>query len=40
MLAGNKDNYNNLDEIEFQQDSIKECGVSCPSASEKSPIDI
>ena len=29
-LAGNKDNYNSLDEFEFKADPITDCGVNCP----------
>ena len=38
--AGNKDNYKNLDEYEFWQDSITDYGVSYPPASEKSMYDV
>ena len=30
ILAGNQDIYNISDEIEFQPDLTKDCGVSCP----------
>ena len=30
ILAGKEDNYNIPDEFEFQPDSTKNCGVSCP----------
>ena len=40
ILAGNQDIYNISDEFEFQPDLTKDCGVSCPLASEKNPIDL
>ena len=30
ILASNEDNHNIPDEFEFQPDSTKDCGVSCP----------
>ena len=30
ILAGREDNHNISDEFEFQLDSTKDCGVSCP----------
>ena len=35
ILAGNKDSHKGLDEFEFQLESTKDCGVTCPWASEK-----
>ena len=40
ILAGNKDNYNILDEFEFRPDPTSECGVSCPLVFEKSVFGI
>ena len=40
ILAGKEDNHNISDDFEFQPDSTKDCGVSCPLASEKIPIDL
>ena len=39
-LAGNEDMHNILDEFEFRPDLTTDYGVSCPSASEKIPIDL
>ena len=36
ILAGNKNNYNILDEFEFRPDLTSDCGVSCPLVFEKS----
>ena len=30
FFAGKEDNHNILDEFEFQPDSTKDCGVTCP----------
>ena len=30
ILAGKEDNHNSSDEFEFQPDSTKDCGVTCP----------
>ena len=40
MLAGNEDIYNISDEFEIRPDRTKGCGVSCPWASGKIPIDL
>ena len=39
-LAGNEDMHNILNEFEFRPDPTTDCGVSCPWASEKIPIDL
>ena len=36
IFAGNKDNYNILDELEFRPDPTSDCVVSCPLVFEKS----
>ena len=36
ILAGNKYNYNILNEFEFRPDRTSDCGVSCPLVFEKS----
>ena len=40
ILAGNEDIYNIPDEFEIRPDSTKDCGVRCPLASGKIPIDL
>ena len=40
MLTGNKDIHNISDEFEIRLDRTKDCGVSCPWASGKIPIDL
>ena len=39
-LAGNEDMHNILDEFEFRPALTNDYGVSCPSESEKIPIDL
>ena len=39
-LAGNKDNHKSSDGFEIQPDQTSDCGVSCPCASGKIPIDL
>ena len=39
-IAGNEDMHNILDEFEFRLDRTTDYRVSCPSASEKIPIDL
>ena len=36
ILGSNKNNYNMLDEFEFQPDPTSDCGVSCPLVFKKS----
>ena len=40
ILAGNDDTHNSSEEFEFLPDPTTDCGVSCPWASEKIPIDL
>ena len=40
ILAGNDDMHESLEEFEFRPDLNTDCGVSCPLASEKIPIDL
>ena len=40
ILAGNENIHNISDEFEIRPDRIKDCGVSCPWASGKIPIDL
>ena len=40
ILAGNEDIHNISDEFEIRPDQTKDCGVSCPWASGKIPIDL
>ena len=40
ILAGNDDMHESSEEFEIQPDLNTDCGVSCPLASEKSPIDL
>ena len=39
ILAGNNNMHDSLVEFEIWRDSTTDCGVSCPLASEKIPID-
>ena len=39
-LACNEDMHNILNEFKFQLDWTTDCGVSCPRASKKVPIDL
>ena len=40
ILAGNEDSHKISDEFEIRVDSTLDCGVSCPWAFEKIPIDL
>ena len=40
ILAGNDDMHESSEELEIWQDLTTDCGVSCPLASEKIPIDL
>ena len=40
IYAGNKDNHKVSDEFEIPPVPTMDCGVSCPRASEKIPIDL
>ena len=40
ILAGNEDMHKLSDEFEFRPDRTTDCGVSCPWASKKIPIDL
>ena len=40
ILLCNKDSHEISDEFKIRQDSIMDCGVSCPWALEKIPIDL
>ena len=40
ILAGNEEIHNISDEFEIRPDRTKDCGVSCPWASGKIPIEI
>ena len=40
ILAGNEDIHNISDEFQIRPDRTKDCGVSCPLASGKIPIDL
>ena len=40
ILAGNENIHNISDEFEIRPDRTKDCGVSCPLAYEKNPIDL
>ena len=40
ILAGNDDMHESSDEFEIRPDPTTDCGVSCPLASEKIPIDL
>ena len=40
ILASNEDIHNISDEFEIWPDRTKDCGVSCPLASGKIPIDL
>ena len=39
ILAGNECSHKISNRLDIQQDPTRECGVSCPSAFEKFPID-
>ena len=39
-LEGNKDNHDISDEFEIRPDHTEDCGVNCPWASGKIPIDL
>ena len=40
ILAGNKDMHESSEEFKIWPDPTTDCGVSCPLASEKIPIDL
>ena len=40
ILAGNDDMHESSEEFEIWLDLTTDCGVSCPLASEKIPIDL
>ena len=40
ILAGNDDMNESSEELEIRPDLTADCGVSCPLASEKIPIDL
>ena len=40
ILAGNNDMHESSEELGFRHDPTTDCGVSCPLASEKIPIDL
>ena len=40
ILAGNENIHNISDKFEIRLDRTKDCGVSCPWASGKIPIDL
>ena len=40
ILAGNDDMHESSEEFKIRPDRTTDCGVSCPSASEKVPIDL
>ena len=40
ILAGNYDMHESSEEFEIRPDLTTDCGVSCPLASEKIPIDL
>ena len=40
ILAGNDDMHESLEQFEIRLDLNTDCGVSCPLASEKIPIDL
>ena len=40
ILAGNNDMHESSEEFEIRRDLTTDCGVSCPLASEKIPIDL
>ena len=39
ILAGNDDMHESSDNFEIRPDPTTDCGVSCPLASGKNPID-
>ena len=40
ILTGNDDMHESLEEFKFLPDPTTDCGVSCPCACEKIPIDL
>ena len=40
ILAGNDDMHESSEEFEIRPDLTTDCGVSCPLAFEKIPIDL
>ena len=40
IVAGNDDMHESSEEFEIRPDPTTDCGVSCPWASEKIPIDL
>ena len=40
ILAGNDDMHESSEEFKIRPDPTTDCGVSCPLASEKIPIDL
>ena len=40
ILAGNDDMHESSEEFEIRPELTTDCGVSCPLASEKIPIDL
>ena len=40
ILAGNDNMHESSEEFEIRPDLTTDCGVSCPLASEKIPVDL